>query len=400
VIHRLAIDCFFATPDVQAAFEGLRGDRGFAKSRVSLHPGGLAAAIAHYADNPTPQVVIVEETGDQRAMLDRLGHLAEVCVAGTRVVVVAGVNDVGTYRALLAQGVSEYLIAPVTTNELADAVAAIFADPTATPRGRLIAFFGARGGVGSSTLAHNTAWAIAEQTAEEVVLLDLDLPFGTVGLAFDADARQTVGELLGDAERIDTQLLDRLLVKRSARLQLLPSPGDLRDWPMIDIDVLDKLFDLVRQIAPFVVVDLPHLWSPWIAHALGAVDDLVVVAQPDLPNLRDVKALFDGVGARRGEKSPTRLVLNKVDAYRKTQLTAKDFEETLKVKPTVSVPFDPIFGTASNNGQMIGEFAKTHRIVDIVTRLAVVVSGRPVTRKRRWANARDRLSGWLKTLRK
>jgi pilus assembly protein CpaE len=394
VIYRLTIDCFCTTPEVARACTALAADRRFVKSRLAVHPGGLAEAVRHYADTPTAQVVIVEAAGDSRTMLELLGQLAEVCVAGTRVMVVGQVNDVGIYRALLARGVSDYLVSPLTTEDLAAAIQAIFADPTAVPRGRLIGFFGARGGVGSSTLAHNTAWALAEYTGEESVALDLDLAFGTVGLAFNVDARQTAGELLGDAERIDAQLLDRLLVKQGPRLSLLPAPSALRDWPAIELDVLDRLFDLARQLAPFIVVDLPHLWAPWLRHALEMVDELVIVALPDLPNLRDVKALFDGVGAHRGPQAPTRLVLNRVDAYRKTQLSAKDFEETLKVRPAARVPFDPIFGAASNNGQMLGEMAKHHRTVEIIRQLAFLVGGRPPTPSRRlaWAS----LSAWLK----
>ena len=210
MIYRLTIDCFFATPQVQQAFELFRDDRLFAKSRISLFPGGLQGAINHYQDNASAQVVIVEETEDDRTMLAQIGQLAERCVAGTRVVMIGHLNDVGVYRALLTQGVSEYLIAPVTGTQIVAAVESIFADPAAAPRGRLIGFFGARGGVGSSTLAHNVAWSLAQQTSDEVMLLDLDLAFGTLGLAFNVEARQTVSDLLSEPSRIDAQFIDRI----------------------------------------------------------------------------------------------------------------------------------------------------------------------------------------------
>jgi pilus assembly protein CpaE len=395
VIYRLTIDGFHLTPEVAAALDELRVDRRFAKSRVALMPGGLPAAVAHYADNGSPQVVIVEEGDDDQAMLSRLAQLAEVCLAGTRVIVIGRLNDIGVYRTLLTRGVSEYLIPPVSAEQIAGAIAAMFADPSSTSRGRLIAFFGARGGVGSSTLAHNTAWCLARATAEEVVVADLDLAFGTLALAFNVDTRQTVGDLLGDPDRIDAQLIDRLALKHDARLHLLPSPSDLRDWPAIEVETIDRLFDLLRQVAAFAVVDLPHLWTPWISHSLETADELVVVAQPDLPNLRDAKTLFDGVGQRRDAHLPTHLVLNKVDAYRKTQLLAKDFEETLKVRPALSLPFDPIFGQASNNGQMLGDLAKTHKAVQSLEHLARLVGGRPEAPRRR--PRLGMLTAWLKT---
>ncbi len=396
MIYRLAIDCFHATTEVEQIFEQFRQDRLLGKSRIALRPGGLGAAIEHYHDNATPPLVIVEDNGDQGGLLERLGRLAEVCVAGSRVLVIGHVNDIEIYRNLLSRGVSEYFVAPVSAKQLLGAVESLFSDRASAPRGRLVVFFGARGGAGSSTLAHNVAWSLSKATGEEMILLDLDLAFGTVGLAFNVEARQTVGELLGEPERIDAQLLDRILVKYDDCLQLLPSPSELRSWPPIEVEAVDKLLDLTRQMAPLVLVDLPHLWAPWIAHALERADDLIIVAQPDLPNLRDAKALLDEVGQRRGADAPTHLVLNKLDSYKKTQLSAKDFEETLKVKPALCLPFDPIFGEASNNGQMLGEAAKTHKLVDPIRQLALLVAHRGPTVAPRRTPAGEMFSSWLK----
>ena len=396
MIYRLTIDCFHATGPVAEAMAGFQGDRLLAKSRVSLRDGGLLAAINHYSANASAQLVIVEESGDRQQILDRLGQLAEVCIAGTRVMVIGHLNDIGTYRALVGQGVSEYLIAPVTTADLVAAVETLFHDPSAAPRGRLIAFFAARGGAGASTLAHNTAWTLGRSVGEQVLLVDLDLAFGTLGLAFNTEARQTVGELLGTPERIDGQLLDRIVVKHDDHLLLMPSRADLRDPPVIEPESVDRLLDLVRQMASFVVVDLPHLWAPWIRHVLETADDLVIVARPDLPSLRDTKNLLEILGKRRGDKAPTRVVINKQDVYRKSQLSAKDFAETLKVEPTLALPFDPVFGELSNNGQMLGEAVKAHRLVDSFTQLASLVSGRQSLPARRKASANDAVTAWLK----
>ncbi len=396
MIYRLTIDCFHLTAEAEQALQQFRQDRLLGKSRIALRPGGLAAAVEHYRDNASPPLVIVEDDGDEATVLERLGHLAEVCVSGTRVLVIGHVNDIGVYRSLLSRGVSDYFVAPVTAAQLMGAVEALFSDRASAPRGRMVAFFGARGGVGSSTLAHNVAWVMAETTGEEVILLDLDLAFGTAGLAFNLEARQTVGELLGEPDRIDVQLLDRILVKYDERLKLLPSPSELRSWPPIEVEAVDKLFDLIRQLAPLVVVDLPHLWAPWVVHALEQADELVIVAQPDLPNLRDVKALLDGVGQRRGEHAPTHLVLNKQDAYKKTQLSAKDFEETLKVRPVISLPFDPIFGEVSNNGQMLGEAVKNHKLAEAIRQLALLVCRRTPAAAGRRVPAGEMLTAWLK----
>jgi pilus assembly protein CpaE len=321
-------------------------------------------------------VVIVEEVGDVAVMQDRLEHLSEVCVAGTRVIVVGQINDIATYRRLLSLGISDYLVGPVTPAQLAAAVETLFADPSASPKGRLVAFAGSRGGAGSSTLAHNTAWMLSRPAGEEVIVADLDLAFGTLGLAFNVDARQTVGELLSEPERIDAQLIDRVLVRADDRLQLLPSPAMARMWPPIEVEAVDKLLDLLRRMASLVVIDLPRLWAPWIAHVLEMADEAVIVSPPDLAGLRDTKALLDNLGPRRNAKEAARLVINKDDLLRKSQLSTKDFEEALKLKPALRVPFDPIFGEALNEGQMVEKTARSHKLVESLTALAQLVGPR------------------------
>ena len=393
MIYKLNIDAFAVTPEFQAVAEQARDDRQFAKSKFNVFPGGLGAAITYYQDHPTPQVILVEDVDDKHLMIERLGALAEVCEPGTKVIVVGAANDILIYRTLISQGVSEYLVAPVSARQIIEAVETIFADPSSQPRGRLITFYGARGGVGSSSVAHNVAWSLSQAIADEVILIDLDLAFGTAGLAFNIDTKQTVVDVLAQPERIDVVLLERFLVKYDDHLQVLSAPGDLRAMYDIAYEGLDRLLDFARQMAPYVVVDCPHIWSPWTAALLSVSEDVVVVAQPDLPNLRDCKNLMDSVVSKRSEAYPTRLVLNRVDAFKKTQLTAKDFEDTLNLAPLASIPFDPVvFGTAMNNGQMIGEAAKGHKIAESFRQLALQLTGRTAVSKKKQAD----LLGWLK----
>jgi len=376
MLHRLTIDAFHASPETAQALERLREDRLFAKSKVTLHAGGLAAAAGHYHATPTPQLVVVEDCGDQAALVEGLARLAEVCVTGTRVVVIGRVNDIACYRLLMSQGVSDYLVGPIGAGQLAGAIEALFADPDAAPRGRMICCFGARGGVGSSTIAHNLAWLLASQPGGEVILLDMDLSFGTAGLAFNVDPRQTVGELMGEAERIDTQLLERMLVKAEERLHLLPAAAELRPWPPIEVETVERLFDQARRMASVLVVDLPHTWAPWIAHALESADEVVLTAAPDLANLRDVKALLEALATGRTDKPAPRLVLNKQDNGRRNQLTPRDFADTLKVPLAAVLACDPVVVEAANNAKMLGEVAKTHKLTEALAELARLVGGR------------------------
>ncbi len=392
MIYRVHIEAFVIKPEVRQALEQAKEYPELAKSRFAVFDGGLAYAVEHYASNPTPQLIMVEEDADDATMLAHLEQLAEVCDPDTKVVVIGAVNDVKVYRHLIAQGVSEYLVSPVSARDVIECVGGIFADPAAAPRGKLIAFFGARGGVGSSVLAQNVAWSLAQALEDDVVLLDLDLPFGTAGLALNVEAKQTLADVLAQPERIDHVLLERFLVKADERLSVLPGAGDLRPMPDVDFEQLDAVFEIARQMASFVVVDLPHLWAPWVEQTLKLADEVVLVALPDLANLRDCKNFMDGVGGKRMDTAPVRLVLNRVDAYKKTQLTPKDFEETVGIAPVLQVPFDPnLFGGALNNGQTLGQAAKGNKIAESLKDLALKMSGKQAPARRSGG-----LLAWLK----
>jgi len=394
MILRLAIGGFPSSPELTRALEQLRDDTLLSRSRIEIGSGGLSGAIERYRGAASPELLIVETGADLAALQTQLESLAEVCVKGTQVIVIGSLNDIAVYRRLLALGVGDYLVAPVTAAQLAASIEALFADPGAAPTGRLIAFAGARGGVGSSALAHNTAHILAQGKDEDVVLVDLDLAYGTLGLAFNVDPRQTVGELLSDPDRIDAQLIDRVVVKLDERLKLLPSPGLNRYWPPVEIDAVERLLGLLRGMASQVVVDLPHQWTPFVAHVLEMADAAILVSTPDLAGLRDSKAMLDQLAPRRGAREPVRLVLNKLDQMKKTQLSLKDFEEALKLKPAVAIPFDPAFGDALNEGQMLGKRAKG-KLAEGLAALAALAGPRAQRQTKRDGKA---FPAWLKRL--
>ena len=382
MIPRLTIDAFAATPETAAVLRQVQIDRQLGKSQVAVEAGGLSAAVARYAQSATPQVVVVEEN-DPALLLEQLEQLAEVCEPRTRVVVIGSVNDIALYRSLIGGGVSEYLVRPVTARQLVEALSGLFSDPATAPKGRVIACWGARGGVGSSTLAQNLAWGLGRFLRETVVYIDLDLAFGTSVLAFNIDFKQTVADVLVNPERLDEVLIERCMVDYDEHLQILASPGDCRIHAGISLDSLDHMIDLAARMASVVVLDIPHVWADWTEHLLSMADEVVVTAVPDFASLRDAKSLIDVLAPRRAGAAPLRLVLNKVDPSRKTQLAAKDFEETIKLVPSLLIPSEPqVFGEAANNGQMVGEAAKTHKVNQVLNQLVESLAGKaPSSRK-------------------
>jgi pilus assembly protein CpaE len=355
-IPRISIQAFCERPQTADAMQVVAEDRRFSKAHFTTHMGGINAAHAHYQESPTPNLIVLETLESRDQLINDLDRLAEVCDAGTKVVVIGHQNDVLLYREIVKRGVSEYLVAPVSPNAVMESISNLYNDPASDPVGHVISFIAAKGGSGSSTVCHNTAWALSEVLKADVVIADLDLPFGTAGLDFNQDPVQGIAEALSSPERLDEVLLDRLLTKCSQHLSLFAAPGILdRDFD-ISPDACEMVLDVVRQNVPYVAVDLPHTWAPWTKRVLMLSDEIVVTASPDLASLRNTKNLFDLLKAQRKNDSLPHLVLNGVGMAKRPEISVKEFADALEMQPAAVIEFDSeSFGMAANNGQMIEE---------------------------------------------
>lgn len=377
-IPRISIQAFCQDQRTAECLQSASGDRRLAKAHVSVHLGGTAAALANFQDAPTPNLIIIESMQPRDGMLAELDQLASVCDAGTKVVVIGHVNDVILYRELLRRGVSEYIVAPVTELKVMESISNLYNDPEADPVGHVYAFVGAKGGVGSSTICHNVAWAMSRELQNDVVIADLDLPFGTAGLDFDKDPVQGIADALSSPDRLDEVLLDRLLAKCTEHLSLFAAPGTLdRDYDIAP-EAFEWVVDVVRQNVPYVAVDLPHLWTPWSRQLLTQADEIVITVAPDLANLRNAKNLVDLLKDRRSNDNAPHLVINQTGMPKRPEIPAAKFAEALGLTPACIIEFDgESFGMASNNGQMIGEFAEHARAAEQLRNLALRLVKRP-----------------------
>jgi pilus assembly protein CpaE len=381
---RVSVQAFCETVETAASIQAAGEDRRMAKAHLRIQMGGLTAAVEAYQSSPTPNVIILESEHSDDEILQGLDQLANYCDAGTRVVVIGRMNDVSLYRELVKRGVSDYLIAPVGTLQVVRAVCGLFSAPDAKPVGRIIAVVGAKGGVGASTIAHNIAFSISHDITLDTVVGDLDLAFGTAGLDFNQDPPQGIAEAVFSPDRVDTAFVDRLLAKCTDHLSLLAAPATLDRVYDFGADAFDSIFDSLRATVPCVVLDVPHQWTGWSKQALIGADDILIVASPDLANLRNAKNLYDFLKAARPNDHLPRYCLNQVGVPKRPEIKAADFAKALEDEPVAVIPFEPqIFGAAANNGQMIAEISSGHRTAEIFRQLAHQLTGRNDTKKQR-----------------
>ncbi|KPH79755.1 MULTISPECIES: P-loop NTPase [Bosea] len=376
-LPRITLQAFCETPAVAATMQAAIADRRMDKAHARIQMGGPAAAVEAFRAAPTPNIIVLETVSDPATLVGHLDTLSESCDPGTKVVVIGHVNDVQLYRDLIRRGVSEYLIAPLGTLDVLRTLSELYVSPGARNLGRIIAVMGAKGGVGASTVAHNVAWAIARNLDASTVIVDLDIAYGTAGLDFNQDPPQGVAEAVFAPERLDANMLDRLLSRCSDNLALLAAPAMLDRTLDLPEDAFEQLFDLLRTTVPCVVLDVPHVWSGWVRRALISSDEIVVVAGPELASLRNAKNLVDLARANRPNDSGARLVLNQVGMPKRPEIDAAEFAKALGIEVLTSIPFDAqLFGTAANNGQMIAEVQAGGKIAEAFVQIASSLTGR------------------------
>ena len=376
-VPRITLHVFCLQSSTRQAAEQAAADRRLSRATALVRLGGIRAALEYYQHQSTPSLLILESDQEPAEMLADLDTLAEVCDPGTKVVVVGRSNDISLYRELIKRGVSEYLVAPIETLPLIRTITGLYSDPAAPFVGRTIAFVGAKGGVGASTVAHNVAYAISERLMTAAVIVDFDLPFGTAGLDFNQDPLQGVADALTQPDRLDATLLERMMVRCTERLSLFAAPATLDSTYDISAEAFEEVAAKIRGTSPFVVMDLPHIWSGWMRQTLLSADEVNLVATPDLASLRNAKNMFDLIRLARPNDAPPRLILNQVGVQGRPEIPVKDFSDALGVEPSLVLPFDPkTFGQAANNGQMVLELGGKSKAAEGLAQLAQMISKR------------------------
>ncbi|MCD2172646.1 AAA family ATPase [Rhizobium sp. C4] len=383
-LPRISIHAFCESEEALRLMDRCSRDRRMAKVTFKINHGSIAAAAGMFASAATPNLIILETALGADRLFEELGPLAEVCDPSTKVIILGRQNDISLYRELMRNGISEYLVYPVSLPDMLSSVASIFVDPEAEPLGRSIAFIGAKGGVGSSTIAHNAAFGISSLFATETILADLDLAFGTANINFDQDPAMGMAEAVYSPDRLDEIFLDRLLAKCTDNLSLLAAPSMLDRAYDFGRDSFQPVLEVLSRSAPVTVLDVPHAWNDWTRMLLSGVDEVVITAVPDLANLRNAKNMFDALKKLRPNDKLPHLILNQAGMPKRAEISPADFVDPLGIQPIAVIPFEvQLFGNAANSGRMIAEIDPKAPVAETFSQIAHVVTGRTTVKRQK-----------------
>src|SRR5579872_4829581 len=139
-IPRISIAAFCDGADLTSTMQAAAADRRLSRARVEIHKGGPREAARHFAQHPTPDLLLVESQSAPDGVLSELDELAQVCDEKTKAIIIGRTNDVQLYRQLMRSGISEYLLAPISPLQVIEAISTLYADKASAPLGKLVAF--------------------------------------------------------------------------------------------------------------------------------------------------------------------------------------------------------------------------------------------------------------------
>lgn len=308
-----------------------------------INKGGIKEAIASFSTKRAPKYLIIDISKSEMPISD-VSRLSDLCDPGVKLITIGTKNDVGLYRELIKLGISDYLVSPLFSDILSRSFKNFFLGENSNKKsqtnfGKIIAFMGTRGGVGSTLIATNFADLVSKEKSRRVVLVDLDMHLGTASLYFNIKSNNGLRDVLENPDRIDSQFLERLLIPVDERLSILNAEIDLGEKAGYKIEGFDLFLEYLSKQFHYVILDIPHYSSTLTRAAVLNANILVLVSNPSLAGLRDAGRLMRLFGEEEGERKIV-LVLNKVGIYEKGEITPADFEATLNHKVNHIFAFD------------------------------------------------------------
>ncbi|GGB97405.1 pilus assembly protein [Novosphingobium endophyticum] len=344
--------------------------------------GGLRNAIQSLSITASPNILLIDlsESGDP---LSDINALAEVCEPGTVVIAVGQVNDVRLYRDLIASGIHDYLLKPLSPGQLRDALAhaqTVFSTPKHNDAGAghqhiATAVIGTRGGVGASTLATSLAWLFSADHKLPTALLDLDIHFGTGALCLDLEPGRGLTDAIENPSRIDGLFIERAMIRANDNLAILSAEAPINSPLLTDGTAFVQLEEEFRHAFEMTVVDLPRNMLINFPQVVADLNTILLVTEMTLASARDTIRMLSWLKAN-APHARVIVVANKVQASL-SEISKADFEASIEARIQLSIPYDlKAASMAAKLGQTFVDANRSSKASTVIRDLARLILDR------------------------
>lgn len=307
-----------------------------------------------------PLYVLIDIGNRTYDIFPELDALAMHCSPEARVVVIGAANDLNFYRQLMQKGVAEYFLRPPRVSDVKSVMLAKSTSGHGSgKRGSVISFISAASGDGSTTVAINTGYCLSKFFNHPTVIVDMDFQFGMVARNLDLTAPYGVRELFEHPEgSIDSILLERMLVNYADNLYVISAPAELRYFPEISLNTLDNLFSTLAEKFKYILIDLPHIWTPWVAGVIKQSEKCVMVNQLWLKSVTHSTRLLDCFRDVGISHEAVSMVINRSGSKFKEAISSKDFSRVSGKKIDFYLANDSkVVNMAENQGKTAVEIS-------------------------------------------
>jgi len=276
---------FSKDKDTLESARSISDDWRFARVSVQVEEGDVHTATQAYSEFKSPDVLIIQTDTIDAAFVPKLEALAAHCDEGTEAIIIGPDNDVNLYRKLIDMGVRDYLVRPVASEVMAEVIAKTLIDQHGVMGSRLVAFIGAKGGVGTSAVARNVGMALSNDLGQKTMLVDASGGWSThpVGLGFEPST--TYKEAAKAADNHDEDSLARMLFKVNEQFMTLATGGDVMLEPIIKAPQMETLLEMLMVKYPGVIADVSATSPELRKLILSRANDIVLVSNARCPVL-------------------------------------------------------------------------------------------------------------------
>lgn len=297
------------------------------------------------------------------------------------VIVVSSLADRDHIRKSMLAGARDYVGRPIRGTELHDAIVAAY--QTAQHRrqlvdggqhqGEVIVVFGAKGGIGKTTVSINLAAAIAKQTGQRVALVDTDTQLGDVAVMLDLVPEHTIVDAAEMVDRLEPELIQTLLREDATGVHVLAGPMRPEEGESINDHHIKKIIEVMARTYDYVIVDTAPHYNNAVLAALDVATMILLVSTPDVPALKNTKLTLGVMRNWHYSEDKVKLVLN--HAYGANGVATNDAASTLDYPIFWKIPFDPAVPAAIKIGRPAVEVKSGSSVAQNIQALAQAICG-------------------------
>lgn len=342
LLPKAKIDIFTKDAQTLELVKTLVQDWRSARINFNVEQGSVQEAGVYYQSNPSPDLLIIQTDTIGESFTDGLGNLAEYCDPETACLIIGPVNDVPLYRQLVQMGISDYLVAPVSGEDLMTTIGDILLEKYGQQDTELIAVIGSKGGIGTTSLSQFLAEGLSGIGNQKTLVMEMASSWGALPIWLGYEPSTSVHEMAQAAEMNDAESLARMVIPISDTLSVVGIGAEELYEKSVAAEEYEKILNSIIAQYPYIVVDLSSAQHDVQQLLLQKASRVIITSEPTISSLRITRVLVNEVKKLRGEDaSDIDIVVTRSGLNKDLEISAADIKAAVDMEPLWVMPWLP-----------------------------------------------------------